>query len=84
MLQEGTVDRKSQKKIEKLIKTRRKGYFWYKTVDDGLDLVEKADRITHDLQLNGKIDIEAGLDQYTYDKNFCRVKLHGTMCVIKF
>ena len=30
----------------------------------------KADRITHDLQLNGKIDIEAGLDQYMYDKNF--------------
>ena len=70
MLQEGTVDRKSQKKIEKLIKTRRKGYFWYKTVDDGLDLVEKADRITHDVQLNGKIDIEAGLDQYTYDTKF--------------
>ena len=52
-------------------------------MDDGLDLVEKADRITHDLQLNGKIDIEAGLTN-TYDKNFLQVKLHGTMCVIKF
>ena len=39
-------------------------------MDDGLDLVEKADRITHDVQLNGKIDVEAGLDQYTYDTKF--------------
>ena len=72
MLQEGTVDRYSQQKIEKLLKTRKKGFYWHKTIDEGLDLVEKNDRVTHTMQLNDKIDIEETLNKYQFDDNFLK------------
>lgn len=65
--QSGKVDARAGALIEQLMSIRKRDWDGYEAIPSGLDLVEDEDKVTHELDLNEKYDVETKLDVFTYD-----------------
>ncbi|AOA60983.1 Spliceosome assembly factor [Komagataella phaffii CBS 7435] len=70
VLQEGLVSKKTQYKIEILLKLRRNKFEGHSGILKELDLVEDEDQITHTIGLDDKCDEELNLNVFHYERNY--------------
>jgi pre-mRNA-splicing factor CWC22 len=71
ILHESTdLEKRTQYMIEVLFQVRRDKYKDYPAVRDELDLVEEEDQITHQVDLDGDISVEDGLNIFKFDPNY--------------
>ena len=70
ILHEGALDKRVQFTIEGLFALRKANFEGFPAIPAGLDLVEEADAIVHELSLDDDVDAEAGLDVFSVDADF--------------
>ncbi len=67
ILHEADIDRRVQYMIEVLFQTRKDKYKDNPSIKEELDLVEEEDQITHQIDLDGEIDVQDGLNIFKFD-----------------
>ena len=70
ILHEGETSRRVQYTIENLFAIRKNKFKDYPGVIPELDLVEEADQITHNFELDSELDGEEALNIFKFDPNF--------------
>eukprot|EP01080_Neovahlkampfia_damariscottae_P004805 gene4805-8391_t len=70
ILHEGEIDKRVQYMIEGLFSERKKNFDNFPGIIKELDLVEQSDQITHEIELDDKLQKEDQLDYFHYDKDF--------------
>lgn len=70
ILHEGKIQRRVQYIIEKLFIVRKNRFKDNAGVIEELDLIEEADKITHDVSLDDDIETEDNLNFYKYDADY--------------
>ncbi|KAH8880724.1 MIF4G-domain-containing protein [Thozetella sp. PMI_491] len=70
ILHEADIDRRVQYMIEVLFQTRKDKYKDNPAIKEELDLVEEEDQITHQIDLDGDIDVQDGLNIFKFDENW--------------
>jgi pre-mRNA-splicing factor CWC22 len=72
ILHEGEIDKRVQYTVESLFAVRKGGFAEYATVPSGLDLVDAAEQITHDVSLTAELERHEYLDVFHMDTEFKR------------
>jgi pre-mRNA-splicing factor CWC22 len=67
ILHEADIDKRTQYMIEVLFQVRKDRFKDNPAVKEELDLVEEEDQITHQVQLEGEIDVQDGLNIFKFD-----------------
>ncbi|KAH7354460.1 pre-mRNA-splicing factor cwc22 [Plectosphaerella cucumerina] len=67
VLHEADIDKRVQYMIEVLFQVRKDGFKDNPPIKDELDLVEEEDQITHQIDLDGEIDVQDGLNIFKFD-----------------
>ncbi|PHH83041.1 hypothetical protein CDD82_3843 [Ophiocordyceps australis] len=67
ILHEADIDKRTQYMIEVLFQVRKDKYKDNPAIKEELDLVEEEDQVTHQVVLEGEIDIQDGLNVFRYD-----------------
>jgi len=70
ILHEGALDKRVQFTIEGLFALRKGGFQGHAGIPPGLDLVEEADAIVHEVSLDDPVDAQAALDVFSLDADF--------------
>jgi len=67
ILHEADIDKRTQYMIEVLFQVRKDKFKDHPAVKEELDLVEEEDQITHQVNLEGELDVQDGLNIFKYD-----------------
>ncbi|KAH6661919.1 pre-mRNA-splicing factor cwc22 [Plectosphaerella plurivora] len=67
VLHEADIDKRVQYMIEVLFQVRKDSFKDNPPIKDELDLVEEEDQITHQIDLDGEIDVQDGLNIFKFD-----------------
>ncbi|PHH63593.1 hypothetical protein CDD81_5685 [Ophiocordyceps australis] len=67
ILHEADIDKRTQYMIEVLFQVRKDKYKDNPAIKEELDLVEEEDQVTHQIVLEGEIDVQDGLNVFKYD-----------------
>ncbi|KAJ7584937.1 armadillo-type protein [Mycena floridula] len=70
VLNEGTISQRVQYMIEVLMQVRKDKYKDNPILPEGLDLVEEDEQITHQIQLEGELNVQEGLNIFKFDPNY--------------
>ena len=70
ILHEADIDKRVQYMIEVLFQVRRDKYKDNPAIKEELDLIEEEDQITHQIDLEGDLKIEDGLNVFKFDPDF--------------
>ena len=70
ILHEGALDKRVQFTIEGLFALRKRGFEGHAGIPPGLDLVEEADAIVHEVSLDDEVDAQPALDVFAVDPDF--------------
>ncbi|KAK5950956.1 pre-mRNA-splicing factor cwc22 [Knufia fluminis] len=70
ILHEADIDKRTQYMIEVLFQVRKDKYKDNPAIREELDLVEEEDQITHQLDLDGEINVEDGLNIFKFDAEY--------------
>ncbi|KAM4060324.1 MA3 domain-containing protein [Hirsutella rhossiliensis] len=70
ILHEGGLDKRTQYMIEVLFQARKDRFKDHPAVREELDLVEEEDQITHQVNLEGDMDVQDGLNIFKFDSNW--------------
>lgn len=70
ILHEADIDKRTQYMIEVLFQVRKDRFKDNVAVKEELDLVEEEDQITHQVSLDGEIDVQDGLNIFKFDANW--------------
>lgn len=70
ILHEADIDKRTQYMIEVLFQVRKDKYKDNPAVREELDLVEEEDQITHQLDLDGEVSVEDGLNIFKFDPEY--------------
>ena len=70
ILQEGEIDKKVQYVIENLFNVRKSKFKEHPGVIPELDLVEDADKITHEIRLEDEFEAKNELNIFKFDPEF--------------
>jgi pre-mRNA-splicing factor CWC22 len=70
VLQDGVVGKECRDEIQKLLDMRKNNFKDFPALENGLDLVEMDDRVSHLVHLNDKIDTEDALNKFAVDPHF--------------
>ncbi|KJZ71779.1 hypothetical protein HIM_08799 [Hirsutella minnesotensis 3608] len=70
ILHEADIDKRTQYMIEVLFQVRKDKFKDNPAVKEELDLVEEEDQITHQVGLEGEIDVQDGLNIFKFDPNW--------------
>jgi pre-mRNA-splicing factor CWC22 len=70
VLNEGAISARVQYMIEVLMQVRKDKFKDNPVVPEGLDLVEEDDQITHQIQLEGDLQVQEGLNIFKPDANY--------------
>uniref|UniRef100_T1JVJ8 MI domain-containing protein n=1 Tax=Tetranychus urticae TaxID=32264 RepID=T1JVJ8_TETUR len=65
-----TIDLRTQLLIETMLAIRKDGFKDYPTIVPELDLLEEGDKITHELELDDKVDTKEELNVFRFDPKF--------------
>lgn len=65
VLNEGNISQRVQYMIEVLMQVRKDKFKDNPTIPEGLDLVEEDEQITHELQLEGELQVQEGLSKFS-------------------
>lgn len=72
ILHDGKIEKRIQYTIEKLFQVRKVNFKNNPGVVPELDLIEEADRITHNVSLDDEFIEELNLDKFKFDPNFAQ------------
>ncbi|TQV99935.1 hypothetical protein V2A60_005353 [Cordyceps javanica] len=70
ILHEAGIDKRTQYMIEVLFQVRKDRYKDNPAVKEELDLVEEEDQITHQVELDGEINVQDGLNIFKFDEQY--------------
>jgi pre-mRNA-splicing factor CWC22 len=70
VLNEGSISARVQYMIEVLMQVRKDKFKDNPVIPEGLDLVEEDDQITHQIQLEGDLQVQEGLNIFKPDPNY--------------
>lgn len=70
ILHEAGIDKRTQYMIEVLFQVRKDKFKDHPAVRQELDLVEEEDQITHQVNLEGDIDVQDGLNIFKFDPDW--------------
>lgn len=70
ILHEGGLDKRTQYMIEVLFQARKGRFKDHPAVKEELDLVEEEDQVTHQVNLEGELDVQDGLNIFKLDANW--------------
>ncbi|KAJ2906859.1 hypothetical protein MKZ38_010357 [Zalerion maritima] len=70
ILYEADIDKRVQYMIEVLFQVRKDNFKDNPSIKEELDLVPDEDQITHQLDLDGEIDVQDGLNIFKFDPNW--------------
>ena len=70
ILHEADIDKRVQYMIEVLFQTRKDKYKDHPAVKEELDLVEEEDQITHQVDLDGEVNVQDGLNIFKFDEQW--------------
>ncbi|RDA92846.1 hypothetical protein CP533_2881 [Ophiocordyceps camponoti-saundersi (nom. inval.)] len=70
ILHEAGIDKRTQYMIEVLFQVRKDKFKDNPAVKEELDLVEEEDQITHQVSLEGDIDVQDGLNVFKFDSEW--------------
>ncbi|CAG9972176.1 unnamed protein product [Clonostachys byssicola] len=67
ILHEADIDKRTQYMIEVLFQVRKDKFKDNPAIKEELDLVEEEDQVTHNVELDGQIDVQDGLNVFKFD-----------------
>ncbi|OAA73923.1 Armadillo-type fold protein [Cordyceps fumosorosea ARSEF 2679] len=70
ILHEAGIDKRTQYMIEVLFQVRKDRYKDNPAVKEELDLVEEEDQITHQVELDGEINVQDSLNIFKFDEQY--------------
>lgn len=70
ILHETDIDKRTQYMIEVLFQVRKDRFKDNPSVKEELDLVEEEDQITHQVELDGEVDVQDSLNIFKYDADW--------------
>ncbi|KAG8819173.1 pre-mRNA-splicing factor cwc22 [Serendipita sp. 399] len=70
VLHEGAIDKRVQYMIEVLFQVRKDQYKDNPIIQEGLDLVEEDDQITHAISLDDKLEVQESLNVFKFDPDY--------------
>ncbi|EGX97163.1 cell cycle control protein (Cwf22), putative [Cordyceps militaris CM01] len=70
ILHEAGIDKRTQYMIEVLFQVRKDRYKDNQAVKEELDLVEEEDQITHQVELDGDINVQDSLNIFKFDEQY--------------
>ncbi|CAH0014312.1 unnamed protein product [Clonostachys rhizophaga] len=70
ILHEADIDKRTQYMIEVLFQVRKDKFKDNPAVKEELDLVEEEDQVTHNVELDGQIDVQDGLNVFKFDPDW--------------
>ncbi|CAH0049138.1 unnamed protein product [Clonostachys solani] len=70
ILHEADIDKRTQYMIEVLFQVRKDKFKDNPAVKEELDLVEEEDQVTHNVELDGTIDVQDGLNVFKFDPDW--------------
>ncbi|KAK7225629.1 hypothetical protein V2G26_013632 [Clonostachys chloroleuca] len=70
ILHEADIDKRTQYMIEVLFQVRKDKFKDNPAIKEELDLVEEEDQITHNVELDGQIDVQDGLNVFKFDPDW--------------
>ncbi|OAA34538.1 Armadillo-type fold protein [Metarhizium rileyi] len=70
ILHEAGIDKRTQYMIEVLFQVRKGNFKDHPAIREELDLVEEEDQITHRTELDGKLDVQDGLNVFKFDPDW--------------
>lgn len=70
VLHEGAIDKRVQYMIEVLFQVRKDQYKDNPMIPEGLDLVEQEDQITHEINLDDKLEVQESLNVFKFDPDY--------------
>uniref|UniRef100_A0A8H7TPZ5 Pre-mRNA-splicing factor CWC22 n=1 Tax=Bionectria ochroleuca TaxID=29856 RepID=A0A8H7TPZ5_BIOOC len=70
ILHEADIDKRTQYMIEVLFQVRKDKFKDNPAIKEELDLVEEEDQVTHNVELDGQIDVQDGLNVFKFDPDW--------------
>ena len=64
------MSKRAQYRIEKLFEVRRDHFKGFEGIKTELDLIEEADKITHNISLEETLNTEENCNVFAYDNEF--------------
>ncbi|VUC21873.1 unnamed protein product [Clonostachys rosea] len=70
ILHEADIDKRTQYMIEVLFQVRKDKFKDNPAIKEELDLVEEEDQVTHNVELDGQLDVQDGLNVFKFDPDW--------------